>query len=313
MAKDAETTVRTFDYDGNNGFEASPQPPTASTAVLDVSYALSKVNHRLYRQGRQYAVKVDAREDSFYGTENIQVWALMPTWYLKSAWRMAKRAYDQAMSDELAVLNPENVAKWRDFRVGCGIGANGVDLLMNGGQRPFSWAPGASLSPSLDMVRTEFSVGEYNLSSAKNLDNGEITYWHLGSTLPAPALGDAKFGIFEEYEKSRNESPSPETVIAEMPYEALQAEGEDVDYQEVQANGNEPPYNADTFPHACWVLVGTLSKDAPQRMSTGYFTAPLGMVLTRSDSYTEPGVLNLKPLSVEVKEGTYHGVHAPTM
>ena len=311
MAEDSQTTVRRFDVDGNNGFEVAPQPPTALTAILDIGFCLSKINHRMYRQGRQYTVKVDARAESFYGSENLQVWALMPTWYLKSAWRMAKRAYDSAMKDELAVLNPENVAKWRDFRIGCGFGANGLDELRNGGRPPyqFRFFGGAQN----DSIRTDFTTGEYNLSSAKNLDNGEITYWHLGSTNPSPALGDAFFGIFEEYAKSRNESPSPETVIASMPYEALQAEGEDLDYQEVQANGNEPPYNADTFPASCWVLVGTLSKDDPQKLSTGYFTAPLGMVCIRPDDYTTPGLTNMKPVSIEVKAGTYHGVHAPSM
>lgn len=303
MAEQAKQTVREFEVIGNTGSEAlGPR-----MKVVDTAFCLSKLNHRLYRQGRQYTVKVDAHESSFFGTETIGVWALMPTWYLRSAWRMAKKAYDDAMADELAVLNPENVARWRDFRIGSGIETGtgtGVDMLDAGGALPFQYQ---ITENGIAPLAVDFSVGEYNLSYAHNLDTGvNMKWWLSGGT-------SAFFGIFEEYAKSRNESASPETVIAEMPYEALKSEGEPDDYQEVQANGNEPPYNALTFPNSVWVKVGELSKDSPQRTSTGYFTAPLGMIALVADEYNGPAIAGSRNVSVEVKEGAYLGVHAPSM
>lgn len=304
MAEVLKQTVREFEITGNFGTEADGP----ITQVMDTAFCLSKLNHRLYRQGRQYTVKVDAHATSFFGTETIGVWALMPTWYLRSAWRMAKRAYDEAMADELEVLNPDNVARWRDFRVGSGITTTlggAVDALELGGVNPSQY----QLTSKTGVVPfpVDFGTGEYNLSYAHNLDTGvNMQFWLSGGTA-------TKFGIFEEYAKSRNESASPETVITDMPFEALKAEGEPEDYQELQANGNEPPYNANTYANSIWVKVGTLSKADPQRLSTGYFTAPLGMVAIVADGYSGPALGGGRKMSVEVKEGAYQGVHAPAM
>ncbi|AJP36408.1 putative capsid protein [Avon-Heathcote Estuary associated circular virus 12] len=266
MSGKAKQTINEFDIKGNNTLVGVPQ-----MAVMDTAYCLSKLNHRLYRQGRAYTVRVEANQDSFGSTESIEVFALMPTWYLRSAWRMPKKAYDEAMADELASLNPENVARWRDFRVGSGITLTGTtDALEFGGAVPNLWQlDETGVAP----VRTPFTAGEYNLSYAHNLDTGVNMQWWLKG-------GDAThFGVFEEYSKSRNESASPETVIQSMPYEALEAEGEDEDYEEVQANGNEPPYNANAFPNGIWVRVGVLEKSTSlTQRSTGFFHAPLGMV-----------------------------------
>lgn len=297
MAGDAKQTVTTFQVAGNSSLVGVPQ-----TAVMDTAYCLSKLNHRLYRQGRQYSVKIDAHQNSFGGNESIDVFALMPTWYLRSAWRMAKRAYDGAVKEELEALNADNIARWRDFRIGCGITAVGTtDYLEFGGLPPNMWGLTTS---STNATLTPFTAGEYNLSYAHNLDTGVNMQWWLKG-------GDADhFGIFEEYSKSRNESASPETVITEMPYEALLSEGEDADYEEVQANGNEPPYNGDSFPSHLWVRVGVLEKGTDlQRSSTGYFVAPLGMVAFRADQDSGTGGY----VTVHVKEGNYLGVHAPEM
>lgn len=305
MSAEAQQTVREYTITAAGGGGLSPSE-FAFNSVMDTAYCLSKLNHRLYRQGRQYTVKVDAHRDSI-GTNSVEVYALMPTWFLRSAWRMAKRAYDDAMKDELAELNPNNVARWRDFRVGSGVAAStlGGDAIELGGLVPYQYQIDTWLGVGNEPVLTGFTSGEYNLSYAHNLDTGVNMKWWLSG-------GTAEFfGIFEEYAKSRNESASPETVITEMPYEALKAEGEDDDYQELQANGNEPPYNADTFPNAIWVRVGVLEKSTDMsRMSTGFFTAPLGLVCLRN---TTVGVDAGSQFSVEIKGGTYNGVHAPSM
>lgn len=304
---EAKQTVVEFEVVGNTGV---PSGMLAGPKVsgVDVAYCLSKLNHRLYRQGRQYTVKVDARDASFYGSESIHVFALMPTWYLRSAWRMAKKAYDEAMSDEMEALNEGNLARWRDFRVGSGIDYPAIgDLLESGGENPINFQISGAF-PLGAITGTEFTAGEYNLSYANDLDSGvNRKFWLSG--------GNADFlGIFEEYAKSRNESASPETVITEMPYKVLKSDANSEDYQELQANGNEPPYNADTFPNAIWVRVGTLERTSEmQRLSTGFFTAPLGMVMLCPSEYVQPVETVAKTVHITVKEGAYLGVHAPSM
>jgi len=133
------------------------------------------------------------------------------------------------------------------------------------------------------------------------------------------------FSMPDELTLTRNESASPETVITEMPYNELVAEGEDADYVELQANGSEPPYNADTFPRYLWVKVGTLGSFIVENDggtstlmnsffsgSTGYFDAPCGMILIENH-LTDGDNEVTTTLEVEVQSGTYLGVHAPVM
>lgn len=281
-------------------------PDETLSAVQDIGAQLSRINHRLFRQGRQYKVRVSADPKSFGdNTSTIGVWALAPTWYVNAAWRKAKAAYDGAMSDEKKVLAEQNLARWRDFRVSAGISYLGVDAVELGGTKPVLQVMGDLNIPPTD---TEFTAGEFNLATAKNLDTGVAMSftWGTGTS--------TKFGILEEYTRTRNESASPDTVITQMPYDSLLAEGEDMDYQELQANGNEPPYNADAFGSNVWCLVGTLSPADLGSKTTGYFTAPCGLVVIRN-SFNDgtAGTTPLGLVSVEVAEGDYHGVHAPAM
>lgn len=280
-------------------------------STVDVGACLSRINHRLFRQGRQYKVRVSADQNSFSdATSPIEVWALAPTWWVNAAWRKAKAAYDDALSDEKKVLNEQNLAKWRDFRVACGMTGpvSADDAIALGGATPhLSQLPSLGGS-NAGLPPFPYTQGEFNLATAKNLDTGATMSftWGAGSA--------TEFGILTEYTRTRNESATPETVITVMPYESLSAEGEDLDYQELQANGNEPPYYANAFEQACWVLVGTLSPQDLGPKTTNYFAAPCGIVIIRNShtsTVTEPTLMG--KVSVEVAEGEYHGVHAPAM
>lgn len=312
MANTVQRKSTARKYEVISGFNSNIGAPVLDETHLlvnDVGAQLSRINHRLFRQGRQYKVRVSADANSFSdATSSIEVWALAPTWYVNAAWRKAKAAYDGAMADEKKVLNEGNLAKWRDFRVECGIlGIGGTfDLLESGGNQPQLTtmpATGEIVPPP-----TPFNDGEFNFATAKNLDTGATMSftWGTGST--------TKFSLLEEYTRTRNESASPETVITQMPYDSLLAEGEDLDYQELQANGNEPPYKADAFESSVWCLVGTLSPGDLGSKNTGYFTAPCGIVVTRN-SFNDGviGTRTLGKVTFEVAEGDYHGVHAPAM
>jgi len=284
---------------------------TTHSSVIDVGACLSRINHRLFRQGRQYKVRVQANTESFSdSTSPIDVYALAPTWWVNAAWRKAKAAYDAAMSDEKKVLNEANLAKWRDFRVGSGIDYFALDAVELGGAYP--WLRAMPAYTNHAPVATAYTQGEFNLATAKNLDTASTMSFTWG------AASASKFSLIEEYTRTRNESASPETVITQMPYEQLNAEGEDLDYQELQANGNEPPYAALGFEGAIWTKVGTLSPGDLGSKTTGYFTAPCGIVVLRN-GYTSTNLPPNAPpeplglVSMEVAEGDYHGVTAPAM
>jgi hypothetical protein len=293
------------------------------SSLLQVDACLSKLNHRLYRQGRNYRTKIsfspadlpESGNSPFpqnAGNEGIEVWSLIDTWYVHAMWKQAKRAYDRALSDEKKALAGQNLAKWRDFRVHCGL------VLDLGTSTPEGIDPMLYEQVGLPGI---FGVGEFDYSTVENLDTGANMQFAFGNVSPS------FFDMPYEYSLTRNESASPETVITEMPYNALLAEGEDADYVELQASGNEPPYNANAFPSAIWVRVGVLgvftsridntpASDIWDQThfvgTTGYFDAPCGMVALRSSMVDGTQTPQTK-ITVEVQSGNYLGVHAPVM
>jgi len=276
-------------------------PGTDTMDVLDIGACLSKTNHRLYRQGRVYKAKVslDTRtmEDA---TATVDVWALAPTWWVRGAWHYAKNAYDEALADEKALLSAGNVARWRDFRVASGYlnafeaGTLNPELYTITGTPPMSPAP--------------YSAGEFNHSRVENLNTGVSMNFSWPSTLVSAVT---EFDMLSEFNDSRNESESPQTIIGDMPYNELMSDANDDVYIELQANGNETPYNPISFEDFIWVRVGHLQAKAGTGngwvSSTGFFDAPCGLVLinTTDDLVTK--------LSVEVAKGDYRGVHAEPM
>jgi len=79
----------------------------------------------------------------------------------------------------------------------------------------------------------------------------------------------------------------------------------------LQIQGNEPPYDATGVgADSPWVRVATLSTGSSQKLSTGFFKAPCGLVIFDSSEVIN---VNVNALSWEVKAGDYKGVHAPSM
>jgi hypothetical protein len=294
----------------------SSTPNNAGVATgfdcIAVDACLSKLNHRLYRQGRKYRVKVDLElDDGWADKENrLEVYALMPTWYVHSMWKQAKKAFDDAMALEKKALNKSNLARWRDFRVKSGWfpSAPGLTPPASGTQFPIAFTPlGAQV---------EFTAGEFNYSLVENLDTNNSMDFSFGQ-------GDTTtFSLPVEYSLTRNESASPETVITEAPYNELNSNLESDDYALLQANGNEPPYNALAFPDALWVRIAVLGTDyvgaaAPSnaflnRISTGYFDAPCGYVALKSN-FDDDSVSFGPKIKLEVQSGDYRGVKATPM
>lgn len=269
--------------------------------VLDVGACLSKLNHRLYRQGRNYRLKVslDTRTLNDANAE-VAVYALMPTWYVMQAWKMGKKAYDAALADEKSILSEHNLARWRDFRVGSGF----LNVYEAGTLNPIQYT--LTPTPAI-MEEVPFTVGEFNWSRVENLDTGA----NMNFSWPSTFLTANEFDLMQEFADSRNESSEPQTVISDMPYHELMSDANDTDYIELQANGNEPPYNRLSFPTACWVKVGTLHEQTGTGngwiSSTGYFDAPCGLVIIDTNETLAT------QLHVEVQKGDYRGVHAPAM
>lgn len=280
-------------------------PGTNTVDVMDTGACLSRINHRLYRQGRQYRLKVDVDTRTMPEGAVIDVYALMPTWWVHESWRLAKKSYDEALSDEMRTLSKGNLARWRDFRVASG----NLNPFEAGTVIPQQYQ--ITAVAGVDMTPTGYPNGEFNWSRVENLDSLQSMAFSWPSAFVQSAI---EFDIVKEYNDSRNESDSPQVIISDMPYHELQSDANVDDYIELQANGNEPPYDANQMSSAVWVRVGHLqAKNLVQAdgftASTGFFDAPCGLVLLDQS----PDTVGLTRLSVEVAKGDYRGVHGLPM
>lgn len=286
--------------------------PNGSSNLVQVDACLSKINHRLYRQGRNYRVKVDLDPKLVAPNTRIDVYALRPTWFTQQAWKMAKKAYDEALELEKERLGADQLAKWRDFRVETGIASpiGTGNLWSVEGTAPHVYYPSAG-----GMLPVSFTSGMFEASAAENLDNGNRMIFSWGAS-------DANtYSIIDEYDKTRAESDSPEFVIPDMPYEALDANAEDDDYIELQANGYQPPYAQESFAigtdsTGVWMKVATLFTQedgttnmltSPVKLSSGWFDAMCGSVVLNMYNPRDTGIIS-HCVSVEVAKGDYRGV-----
>lgn len=270
-------------YAIQNRIPVAAAAPT-TTGVIRIDRCLSRMNHRLYREGRFYEVKIDL-DFANVPTGPVEVFALRDTWANHQAYKMAFDVYMKSTAEERSRLSKSQIARWQDFRVSDGTGMTGL------------------LPRVADVAGAEsqLTVGENLLSLVTDSAGVDRTFtWGTAAA--------TEYNIVDEYQKKANISDSPDSATADAPYSDQAADTSDAESLALQNRGNSPPYNADSFGNN-FVKVATLkSVPGEQKMSTGFFTAPCGIVFVTG---MESGVVN--PLVVTVKTGDYKGVHAPSM
>lgn len=274
---------------------------TASTTkfVLDTARVMSSVNHRLYRQGKTYQVKIDFdnRSDTTAGPAQFEVWALVDTWYVQKAWQLARATYLEATASERAVMSGQKLARWEDFRVKAGI--SGGTLIV-----PYRYSPA--------LVGANDTAGEFENSRITLADGTTQRDFTWGNSPSA-----SEFSILQEYDKSGNTDLSPSTVSATNPYAGSDGDVHEIQMDDLAAHGNSPPYDAANFSDNVWVRIAVLDNSgaanpglsADSRMTTGFFNAPCGLVVIKPDISSQL----TGQLRMTVKAGDYKGVAAMNM
>lgn len=260
--------------------------PAGNRGFVDIPRHLSQINHRLYRQSRVYECSISIDADVQDNT-SIDVYALADTWMVHKAYQMAKSAFDESNAEELKMLNGRT-ARWNDFRV------------INGVAGTSSYEATTFLKRTL--APTPYTVGEFENSIVED---------QLG-VVKAFSWGDPNsttYSIIEEYDASGNTNVDP-TTPATGAYNGLLPNLDATAAEALQDDGNNPPYDATDIGQAVWVKVGTLHLGpGRQRLSTGFFKAPCGMVILDGVGVTEYN----GSVELEVKAGDYKGVKAPSM
>ena len=262
----------------------------AANTLVDMARNLSVLNRRLYRYGRNYNVKVDVRHD--YAGAPIEVFALRDDWAVQKAFQMAYQAYLDNTMIERENMTSNQVARWEDFRCRDGLTLAKNDAL------PVMHTPAGAANI--------LNAGEFELSEI--VDGSDVS---KGFTWGASAVD--RYSILEEYDKAGNAQATPEGLVsgAVGPYAGIDTDNDAAMYTKLEAKGNEPPYDSDgvngTSP---WVRVAVLGGTAgTQKLSSGFFTAPCGLVLLKGFSETSEAY----SVELEAKAGDYKGVHAPSM
>lgn len=266
-----------------------------SDVYVDVGQCLSMINHRLYRQGKLYRVRVRITDPSSMGL--FAVTSLPDTWWARRSYNKVRDIWMmrvKAMKDGGA-----SVGRWNDFKVG----------YDNTHHDNFTSAKLPELVTDATGTQSAMTTGnaEWALSELNDNDGNDQTFRMLGNT------NVNEFGIIQSYSNITNVfAPDPdETGSGGNVYADLML-GEGGDDTDMDDQGDYPPYHETDFPqlevHQGQLVSvvqdggGGLS-GAQGSYATGYFDAPLGLLRITSGASAE--------LTIEVQEGDYKGVNAP--
>lgn len=265
-----------------------PSPDSIGPNIeVNIEQLLSKVNRRLYRQARTYEAKIDL-EANLEGSGQIHVYALADNWMNSQAMKMAYAMYLENSESERSRLGEQQIARWEDFRVMSGSDITQVD--------PLQYDAGFNAIP--------LTAGEFALTQV--VDAAGVTKeftWGNAS--------GSRYSLLEEYDKAGDAQPAPSFKTNDVPYSDLMADDSAAMALDLQNRGDLPPYDATgVLEGSPWVRVATLSTGSSQKLSTGFFKAPCGIVIINAS-----GAVNVADgrLSWEVKAGDYKGVSAPSM
>lgn len=286
MAKKHYPVVRTAGL-----FGAVPVVSGESAAIIQVDQELSKMNRRLYRQGRYYQVKIDLEQDHSADLPGgFSVYALRDDWAVQKAYQMAYSAYRQNTADERSMLAKGQTSRWEDFRVSVGVNGTGIDAAL--------------ADETLAALR--LNVGSFPLSNVVDTAQTERSFtWQ-------PTPGATEYSLLAEYDQAGNAQGSPNSDTNDGPYANLKNELDQQVLQNLQEDGALPPYEQNGVNgQSPFVKIANLGGTAGvQKLSTGFFTAPCGIVIVtgRGTPWNATDLMRM-----EVKAGDYKGVHAPSM
>lgn len=269
----------------------------ATTRYVDVARLLSQANHRLYRQGRMYMIRVGFQQQ---GSDiGATVSALPNTWMTRKAWLSARKAYLKAMRDS----GVKKQGRWNDFRL------NYDDAQYEGnGTVPYQYVTlsGASITGDIDMRLTQVAG-----DSGSNEGSSALVYQFHASGATSTADRDGatgSFGMIAEYSVAEDTvTDDPRDDGTSQPFNELNSDSIMASTNEELAieTGDNPPYDPDQLENSRSVDY-TLIQKATDSIGpvTPWIAAPLGLL-----KITDVGSsLGSNAMYIEVMSGGYKGV-----
>ena len=308
--------------DPGDGTPTYPGLNNSYLSYVDTAKQLSKINRRLYEQGRMYGYQGLTfiwKATGSLATIECSVRTAGNTWITQNAFVKGKALWNQ-MQDLVLDDNPSIAGKWHDFK-----------LLLNAGQasvRQLEARDGGGalyLDGEWDLSTYVMPQHDVDPASGQPLPAVEYTAMLIGGDT------SSKKSLVKAYEESRA------TVQADMPnvpagmstsfFNLLTDSGS----QEpelalvIEQEGDNPPYNLDNYPGGDGnatnpVTVGYAAISAQEvDGNIGGFIAPCGLLQIEIKGYDVAG--NSIParempsidILLHVAPGTYKGVAAVPM
>ena len=227
--------------------------------IAEMNRGLSGINRRLYRQNRVYRLKVDLIGED---PKRVEVFRLKNSFMLHQGYKLAMEEWNKSYKEARDVTRDASVGRWRDFRIATTSYLG--DSILN----PLQLAPAGPKVMATPVVIDEFQ--------------NSLSYTTAGAARDFGLREDSNtYGILHEWDKKGNVAADPSSATTEAAYVDLTADLVDAEVENLQIDGNLPPYDADSsFPEAMLEYVGTIYQDSDgnSKKSTGYFDAPLGAV-----------------------------------
>ena len=306
-AKKSIPAVRYLRYELTN----SGTPGTETSHYIDLARDLSRVNRRLYRQGRDYHVRkitvVSANTLAQPGGNAgfVSASVVHPNWVSQKAWQRGFKTWQLMNAEASHAVGNDVAGTWSDFKVY---------------MTPEHENGGTVLNP-VDNGGTAFVAGEWTYSNLVTPDGttgaDEFLLTMLGNHVGA-AGARRTVSLCRSYGESRAtvnpDNPNTPGAIADDPLNNVFDYGTAVD--EVLQNAME---DADNPPYALTQYLGGASngaKPSVAQMSTlgtdgkctlAGFSAMCGLIELESKSDIANDVFNVL---VELAPGSYRGIKA---
>lgn len=246
------------------------QVPTG-VAYIDLGFEMSTTNHRLYRQGRVYHADVIAT-NTFAAGAPITVETIAPTWMNQKAWQLAFKKWRESTEHERG--NGVRAGRWNDFRIYMEASHAGTPAITN---------------------------GEYQYTTAHDTGaaSGSRQFQMFGNS------SASRWGVLAEYDALRDtDTDTPPAGSGTMPYGTLLAELDNQQADQIQEEGDDPPYNSQTLAPTKQVF-HLQSPIGSNYYRTGMMQIPCGLIKVTN---TGGGLVQVK-----LKAGKYKGVQAEAM
>lgn len=299
--KSMTPAVRYLRYELTNSAEAG----TETSHYIDLAKDLSRLNRRLYRQGRKYHVKRITVVSSNTPNANNRVSFSVAgdAWVTNRAWRrgfdvwnkMNKRAMSNAGSDFKPTWHDYKVYLSNDMRTGTILSPvdNGGNAASGG-----EWVYCEYVSPDGTTSADPFTAG---LLGANSGSAGNQVYLGL-----IQSYSDSRASVFQR-------SPNADVDISDDPLMNLFDDGTVFDeiLQNLEDDGDAPPYAEQDYPGGDTqlpkpqVVQDTTLVDG--KATVGGFTAMCGLVEIEAKSTIPNDVFSVL---VELAPGSYRGIAA---